>query len=102
MKDIQEKIQLFCFHHNMIASPEHRLLDVVSELGEAAKEVLKATDYGRKEFSVTDDFADEMGDALFSLIACANAAHIDLDSALDRVLKKYDKRSAKGDIGSDR
>lgn len=102
MKDTQEKIQLFCLHHNLVASPEHRLLDVVSELGEVAKEVLKSTDYGRKEFHSTEDFADEMGDALFSLIALANAAHVDLNTALETVLRKYDKRSQKGDIGSGR
>lgn len=102
MKNIQEQVHLFCLHHSLLSPPEHRLLDAVSELGEVAKEVLKGTEYGKKEFVATSDLSDEMGDVLFSLIAFANAAHIDLESALQRVLKKYNDRSSKGDIGSGR
>jgi len=102
MKDIQEQIQLFCLHHGILAAPEHRLMDVQSELGEVAKEILKETEYGKREWnSASDDAASEMGDLLFSVIALANAMHVDLDTALKNVLAKYEKRWKKdGTTGS--
>ncbi len=47
MKDIQERVRKFCANYNLDAPAEHRALDVLSELGEVAKEILKATDYGK-------------------------------------------------------
>jgi len=102
MKNTQEQIHLFCLHHGLVAPPEHRLMDVQSELGEVAKEILKETDYGKREWrGASDDAASEMGDLLFSVIALANAMHVDLDAALKTVLAKYEKRLKKGGAGSD-
>lgn len=102
MRDIQDQIRLFCLHHGLVSPPEHRVLDVQSELGEVAKEILKETEYGRKEWQSTSaDAASEMGDLLFSVIALANAMHVDLDTALKTVLAKYEKRLKKGGAGSE-
>ena len=82
---------------------ESRLLDLVSEVGEAAKAILKETDYGRTEFQPTAEWADELGDTLFALICLANATGVDLEKALDQVLEKYrDRLGATGDPGSSR
>lgn len=48
MQDIQEKVQKFCDEHNLNTSPQSRLIDTVSELGEVAKELLVGSDYGKK------------------------------------------------------
>lgn len=86
----------------MVSPPEHRLMDVQSELGEVAKEILKETEYGKKEWkNASEDAASEMGDLLFSVIALANAMHVDLDTALKNVLQKYEKRLKKGGAGSE-
>jgi len=37
MRDLQEKVQEFCDTHNLNTTPESRLIDVVSELGEVPK-----------------------------------------------------------------
>lgn len=99
----QEKVARFVEAHQIDASVEHRLLDLVSELGEAAKAVLKETDYGRTEFQPSAEWADELGDTLFALICLANTTGVDLDEALDRVMEKYrDRLDATGDPGSGR
>ena len=84
-------------------SPESRLMDIVSEVGELSKEVLKNTDYGTKAFSVSEDYIMEYGDVLYSLLSLADETGIDSNEALDKVLDKYRKRLlSKGDIGSGR
>lgn len=101
MKDIQKRVREFCEKNNLELSPEHRLLDVFSELGEVAKEILKMTDYGRKPMEFREEIKSELGDALYSLITVANSFDIDLEQALEMVLKKYEKRIEKGGIGSE-
>lgn len=101
MKDLQDQVRLFCLHHGLVAPPEHRLMDVQSELGEVAKEILKETEYGKRGWTqASDDATSEMGDLLFSVIALANAMHVDLETALRNVLAKYEKRLKKGGAGS--
>ncbi len=80
---------------------EHRLLDVVSEIGEFSKEVLKMSDYGRKESEHRKEAEEEMGDLFYSLITVANSLQIDLEKALNASLEKYEKRMKKGSAGSD-
>lgn len=62
------------------------------EVGELAKEVLKATEYGTKPFHPNDHWADELGDIFFTINILANSTGIALDSALERVLAKYIER----------
>ena len=82
-------------------SAENRMLDIVSEVGELSKEILKATDYGTKEFEVTEDLKLELGDALYSLLSFAHENGIDAEDAVKKVVDKYAKRFAKkGHIGS--
>ena len=101
MKEIQQKIKEFCKKHNLESPPEHRLLDVVSELGEVAKEVLKMTNYGRKSLEYREEIKSEIGDAIYSLITVANYFDINLDEALEMVFQKYEKRLKKGGAGSE-
>lgn len=101
MKEIQEKVKKFCKENNLETSVEHRTLDLISEIGEIAKEILKMTDYGRKPLEFREGIKNELGDALFSLIAIANKFDIDLEEALNTVLGKYEKRLQKGSAGSE-
>jgi NTP pyrophosphatase (non-canonical NTP hydrolase) len=75
------------------APVEARLLDLVSEVGEPAREALEATAYGRAPFRSPDGWSGELGDAFFSLICLANSTGVDLEAALD----KYRQRLALGD-----
>ena len=99
----QEVVARFVEANGMEMSPESRLLDLVSEVGEAAKAILKETDYGRTEFQPNAEWAGELGDTLFALICLANATGVDLEKALDQVLEKYrDRLDATGEPGSGR
>jgi NTP pyrophosphatase (non-canonical NTP hydrolase) len=97
MKDLQKKVLDFVERHNLKHSPEVSVLDLVSEIGEVAKEILKSGDYGKNPPATTAEMKAELGDALYSLITLANSLDIDLEEALNMVLEKYEKRIKKTD-----
>jgi NTP pyrophosphatase (non-canonical NTP hydrolase) len=94
MNEFQEKVRKFCRQHGLEMPAEERLLDIVSELGEVSKEMLKASDYGKKEPEYNEEMKAELGDLFYSLLAVANKLNVDLEEALDMVLIKYQKRIA--------
>ena len=96
MNEIQKKVRSFCNKNNLSSSIEHRVLDIVSEIGELSKEILKASNYGKSSYVPNEKVKLELGDVLFSLITVANSLGVNLDSALEAVLKKYEKRIEKG------
>jgi NTP pyrophosphatase (non-canonical NTP hydrolase) len=101
LPEMQQQIATFVQKHDLDTSVTTRVLDLVSEVGEVAKEVLKGNDYGKREFSPTPEWSSELADALFSLICIANSTDVDLDIALNSVLQKYEKRLIEsGDAGS--
>ena len=100
---MQSKVKKLIEKYGLFVGVGPRYIDLVSETGELGKEILKSCDYDRAEFNATESFEEELGDCLFSLLALADAAEIDADTALDRVLVKYERRfAAKGDVGSGR
>jgi NTP pyrophosphatase (non-canonical NTP hydrolase) len=102
MKDAQRRVNEFVTQYQLHTDVASRVLDLVSEVGEVAKEVLKGSEYGNIAFSPDrDKWTEEVGDVLFSLICLANATDLDLQSSLEGVLGKYRKRlDMKGDAGS--
>ena len=72
---------------------ESRILDLLSEVGELAKEDLLSTQYGQEPFQPNEAWRDEMGDVVFSLICLANITGVDLSSALAAALTKYKERA---------
>jgi NTP pyrophosphatase (non-canonical NTP hydrolase) len=103
MKELQNRVAQFVNEHQLEAPPESRLLDLVSELGELAKEVLKGSEYGAAPFRQTPDWQSELGDVFFSLVCLANSTEVDLEAALETVLEKYKTRlDGKGDASSGR
>ena len=100
MRHLQHKVKNFCDQHNLSTSSEARFLDIVSELGEMAKEILLYSDYGKKTIDHSARLEEEVGDIIFSLIALSNSLDIDMEVALDKVLKKYELRAHNGSIGS--
>lgn len=89
---MQKKVADFIENHQLKTDVATRMLDLVSEVGELSKEILKSTDYGKKEFASTESWAEEVGDAFFSLICIANSTGVDLEQSLSQVLDKYQKR----------
>lgn len=89
--DAQERVAAFVDAHDLDAPPAYRLLDATSELGELAKELNESTSYGADPGDLDVD-ADELGDALFALLAFAGAVDVDADAALETAIDKYDRR----------
>ncbi|MBR9680546.1 MAG: nucleotide pyrophosphohydrolase [Candidatus Altiarchaeota archaeon] len=95
MEKLQKKVANFTKKNKMEVAPEHRTLDLMSEVGEFAKEILNASNYGRKDTEYHDKLMDELGDVFYSLITVANSFDINLEKALNKSLKKYKERLGK-------
>jgi len=95
MKKLQKKVKKFIKKHKLEHKAEVIALDLVSEIGEVAKEILESSKYGKKKPKSTQHLKEELGDAFYSLINLANYFDIDLESALNLVLKKYKQRIKK-------
>jgi len=93
-------VRTFNDAHDLGLSPEHRVLDLVSETGELSKAVLKAGDYGEGDVERTDEIADEFGDVYYCLLSLADELGVDPEAALAASLEKYRGRAAEGDVGS--
>ncbi|MFC7073536.1 MazG nucleotide pyrophosphohydrolase domain-containing protein [Halovenus rubra] len=89
--DEQRQVGDFIEQHDLSAPPAFRLLDVVSELGEVAKDLNESTGYGTSPEAV-DINEDELGDALFSLLALAESVDMDAGESLETALAKYESR----------
>jgi len=101
MEELQNKVKEFSEENNFNSDPKVRVLDLISEVGEVAKEVLKMDNYGKGPFKFREEIKSELGDVLFVLILIANKYGVDLDEALKIVLEKYNKRLKKGSPGSE-
>lgn len=101
MLELQRKVSEFVRENNLDARFEARYLDLISEIGELAKEHLKNTNYGKNAGTVTESLMLEFGDVMFSFICLANSTGIDLEHALKNALNKYKDRIDKsGTAGS--
>ena len=101
MTDWQRRVTDFARQHDLLHDPTAHVLDLVSEVGEVAKEVLLFTDYGRRAPQSRPQLADELGDALYSLLTLAEACGVDAGAALDAALEKYERRlTERGEPGS--
>jgi NTP pyrophosphatase (non-canonical NTP hydrolase) len=99
----QQRVADFVDTHDLRTGAEARLLDLTAEVGELAKEALKATEYGRTPFIPGESWDDELADVFFALICLANSTAVDLDTGLDRALAKYARRlRERGEAGSGR
>lgn len=97
----QTRSRVFLARHGLSHTPQIHILDLISEIGEIAKALLEASDYDESPPRRTLALAEELGDAFFSLIALAESLDVDLETALEKVLAKYESRLAeKGHCGS--
>lgn len=91
-RDWQCRVAAFMRRHELEHSATIHMLDLVSEVGELAKEVLLATDYGRERPVSSSGLRDELGDSLYSLLAVAEVCDLNADNALEGALEKYEDR----------
>ena len=96
MGDLQRAAVHFADRHDLQHDTETHALDLVAEVGELAKEILLATDYGRLPASFRRELTGEIGDVLYSLLLLAEACGVDAEEALMASLTKYERRLADG------
>lgn len=87
----QRRVAEFVEEHDLQADPAYRILDLVSEVGEVAKDAAVSTDYGETPDEVAVG-ADEVGDVLFAVLALAESLDVDAGEALGAALSKYERR----------
>ncbi len=98
---MQNKVKEIIEVYNLKCGYQIRYTDLVSEVGELGKELIKGSDYGSKKYSNTSNLELEIGDCLFSLFALCEELGIKGEDALDQVINKYSKRfEEKGKISS--
>ncbi len=98
---MQETVVKFIEKYNLSCDEKIRYMDLVSEVGELGKEIIKGCEYGKQQYTKTPNSENELGDCLFSLFALCYEMNIDAKSALDKALAKYEKRfNLKGEISS--
>jgi len=96
----QDRVARFLDEQEMHADPAYRVLDLAAEVGEVAADAAKSAEYGAEPADIAVS-EDELGDALFALLATAEAFDIDAGTALASSLAKYERRLADtGDAGS--
>lgn len=89
--DEQQKVAEFIQEHEMQSEPSFLILDLAAEVGEIAADATKSTSWGTSPDEL-DVKSDEVGDALYSLLAVAESLDIDAGDALDEALEKYRRR----------
>jgi NTP pyrophosphatase (non-canonical NTP hydrolase) len=98
--DEQAEVAAFLDRHDLAADPAYRALDLAAEVGEVAADAAKSTDYGDDPAGI-DVSRDELGDALFALLALCESLDVDAGDALAESLDKYECRiDDTGDAGS--
>ena len=99
---MQKLVNEFTNKYKLQTDINTRYIDLVSEIGELGKEIIKSTDYGKKNFTPTGQLIDEVGDCVFSMLALCSQLNIDAQEALLKSLTKYEHRfDNKGHISSD-
>jgi len=94
--DEQRRVARFVDDHDLACPPAYRLLDLAAEIGELAADANEATEYGSDPGAFAVE-RDELGDALFALLALCDELGVDASSALDESLAKYERRLDEGD-----
>ena len=87
----QRRVAEFLADHSLDADPAYRILDLAAEVGEVAADAAKSSDYGAEPNALAVN-EDELGDALFALLAVCEGLDVDAGDALETSLAKYESR----------
>ena len=96
MDEQQQRVKDWMARYGLGTDPQARMLDLSSEVGELAKEVLKSTAYGTRSFTPTASLEEELGDCLFSLLCLSQCLGLEGEAALGKALEKYEALCRKG------
>lgn len=89
--DEQQKVAAFFEEQDMRGDPAYQILALAAEVGEIADDAAKSTSWGADPAGLQVK-SDEIGDALFCLLALSESLGIDAGDALEESLAKYRAR----------
>lgn len=89
MDEQQQRVKDWMVRYGLGTDPQARMLDLSSEVGELAKEVLKSTAYGTKPFTPTASLEEELGDCLFSLLCLSQCLGLEGEGAWLLFIRKH-------------
>ena len=93
MNKLQQMVAEFSERTGTRLELPYRALDLCSETGELAQEILRDTGYGKQAITrVSDKAVAELGDSVFSLLSMANEMDVDIEEALAAAIERYGKR----------
>ncbi|WP_457557416.1 nucleotide pyrophosphohydrolase [Candidatus Harpocratesius sp.] len=96
---LQQQVDLLIKNFGGYWPPLSMLASVIEEVGEISRELNAFEGFKpkkqNKKYLPHEKLAEELGDALFSLICIANYYQIDLSRAFQRILRKYQERDQK-------
>jgi len=102
MMKYTDKVAEFNKKNSITLDIQPRLLDILCELGEFSKEVLKSSEYGNKMPQKNDALIDELGDLLYATLSLCGELQVSPEEVLDQTLEKYQTRiSQSGSISSE-
>ncbi len=97
-----QPLKEFIAQYHLETQPAFSLLDIMSELGEVAKELLKATDYGRRPGSANAErMREEIGDLMFAVAYLSTLYDVDPEAAMWDSVRKFERRLQRGGAGSE-
>lgn len=94
-KKVKEFNEIVIQYHKIKMNVASRVMNIISEMGELSKEILKSTKYGTKEFSSFDDFKMEMGDVIYAILSLCDEVGINAEECLDISIEKMKGRLIK-------
>ena len=88
-----QPLQEFINKYHLETQPAFSLLDIMSELGEVAKELLKSTDYGRRPGDADPvRMREEIGDLMFAVAYLSTLYDVDPEAAMWESVRKFERR----------
>lgn len=88
-----QPLREFIAQHHLETQPAYSLLDIMSELGEVAKELLQGTDYGRGSGEAdATRMREEIGDLMFAVAYLSTLYDIDPEAAMWESVRKFERR----------
>ena len=82
----------FIAQHNLETQPAFSLLDIMAELGELARTLLKDTDYGRRPGGAdSTQMREAVGDLMFAVAYLSTLYDVDPEAALWESVHKFER-----------
>lgn len=79
--------------HDLKTAPEWSLLDIGVQLGELTRALLKETQFGRENTTLSPEIAHEkIGDLMFAIAYFAHLHNVDIETAMRDSIQRFEAK----------